>query len=752
MKSKTNSHYTNKTQSDIFNISQLSVQRLHEALLNNPSLINTTDNNGETLLSYALKKNNYKTDDLLLNSPFLYLNYQDRDGNSYLHLSVKNQSEKIIKNLIEKGINLNLQNKLGNTALHIAYEIGNNNIIKLLIEHGINRIIKNKENKKAEELKSLSISKNQSVHNYISICKTMTNNKSISEFKINNVDTNFLKSAKKEDNKDIYDINKRLQKENGGIYEEDNRSKVYPKINKNPKFIIKINNPDKKIGSNESGNNNSNFTVSEGGKNKKDLNIKIDFEKFKKGSLYKISLKDKKNTKGNKEEELLEYNNIRDNLINYTERGNKIITNIDKIINNLGDSSSSYLDSSDSRKKNANTKTLTTQINSINEYEFMNSKDNNKRKKITKRTNYRNDFYNLGNINDIEKWNTMQLGNSPNKIKIKNKDKFQYKPKGSLTKRNSPKKDISSYSNKTVNKTMNKSKSKNKNVKKLSISKDFMVNKKIKKNNLNEIERYFNEDINDQLNIEDEKAKRLEQKEYALEDQVNLDIIDDIPNPKNFKNSILSINKLNNEEEKDNFLNYKPNNLLKDFLFQINMDKHLAILANNGFDDINLILEQSKNGGTSIQDYELKEAGISIPGDRAKILIRIQELSNNFPFPVPKEVYHTIEDINKIENDEHIQKLNKWLKNLKVEDYLINFIYSGYHSVELLLMQMISYNPLTSEMLKEEIGIDKIGYRSRIISKLKDEAKGFLGQLSTKTLVINGGGETNPNNCQCIAF
>ena len=751
MKSKKNSHYTNKTQSEIFNISQLSVQQLRQALLTNPSLINTIDNNGETLLSYALKKNNYKTFDLLLNSPFLYLNFQDRDGNSYLHLSVKNQNEKIIKNLIEKGINLNLQNKLGNTALHIAYEIGNNNIIKFLIEHGINRIIKNKENKKAEEIKSLTMNKNQSVHNYNSICKTMINNKSTSEFKINNVDTNILKSAKKEDNKDIYDINKRLQKENGGIYEEDIRSKVYSKINKNPKFIIKKNNPDKKIGTNESGNNNSNLTVSEERKNKKDLNIKIDFEKFKKGSLYKISLKDKNNTKGNKEEELFEYNNITDNRINYTDRGKKIITNIDKKMNNLGDSSSSYLESSDSRKKNANIKRLSTQINSINESEFMNPKDNNKRKKNTKRTNFRNDFYNLGNINDIEKWNTMQLRNSPNKIKIKNKDKFQYKPKGSLTKKNSPKKDISSYSNKTVNKTMNKSKSKNKNVKKISISKDFMVNKKNKKN-LNEIERYFNEDINEQLNIEEEKVKRLEQKEYAFEDEVNLDIIDDIPNSKSFKNSIISINKLNNEEEKDNFLNFKPNNLLKDFLFQINMDKHLAILANNGFDDINLILEQSKNGGTSIQDYELKEAGISIPGDRAKILIRIQELSNNFPFPVPKEVYHTIEDINKIENDEHIQKLNKWLKNLKVEDYLINFIYSGYHSVELLLMQMISYNPLTSEMLKEEIGIDKIGYRSRIISKLKDEAKGFLGQLTTKTLVINRGGETNPNNCQCIVF
>ena len=750
MKSKKNSHYTNKTQSEIYNISQLSVQQMHQALLNNPSLINTTDNNGETLLSYALKKNNYKIYDLLLNSPFLYLNFQDRDGNSYLHLSVKNQSEKIIKNLIEKGINLNLQNKLGDTALHIAYEIGNNNIIKYLIEHGINRIIKNKENKKAEEIKSLTINKNQSVHNYNSICKTMINNKSTSEFNINNVDTNILKSAKKENIKDKYDINKRLQKENGGIYEEDIKSKVYSKINKNPKFIIKINNPDKKIEADESSNNNSNLTVSKEGKNKKDLNLKIDFEKIKKGSLHKISLKDNNNTKGNKEEELFEYNNITYNLLNYTERGNKKINNIGKKMNILGDSSSSCLDSSDSRKKTTNTKKLSTQINSIKEFEFMNSnKDNNKRKKNTKRTNFRNDFYNLGSINDIEKWNTMQIRNSPNKIRIK--DKTQNKPKDSLTKRNSPKKDISSYSNKTVNKMMNKGKSKNKNIKKVSISKDFMVNKKDKKNQ-NEIERYFNEDINDQLNIEEEKIKRLEQKEYAFEDEVNLDIIDDTPNSKSLKNSIISINKINNDEEKDNILNFKSNNLLKDFLFQINMDKHLAILANNGFDDINLILEQSKNGGTSIQDHELKEAGISIPGDRAKILIRIQELSNNFPFPVPKEVYHTIEDINKIENDKHIQKLNKWLKNLKVEDYLINFIYSGYHSVELLLMQMISYNPLTSEMLKEEIGIDKIGYRSRIISKLKDEAKGFLGQLSTKTLVINGGGETNPNNCQCIAF
>ena len=77
-------------------------------------MINSVDNNGETLLSYAIKKNNYKIYDLLLNSPFLYLNFQNKDGDSYLHLAVRNQLEKIIKNLVEKGIKINIQNKKWN--------------------------------------------------------------------------------------------------------------------------------------------------------------------------------------------------------------------------------------------------------------------------------------------------------------------------------------------------------------------------------------------------------------------------------------------------------------------------------------------------------------------------------------------------------------------------------------------------------------------------------------------------------------
>ena len=742
MNPKKNYHYTNKTQSEIYNISQLSVQKLHQALLNNPSLINTIDNNGETLLSYALKKNNYKTYELLLNSPFLFLNFQDQDGNSYLHLSVKNQNEKLIKILIEKGININLQNKMGNTALHLAYDIGNTSIIKYLIENGINRIIKNKNNVKAEDIKK-NMTKNPSVNNYNTLCS----NKSITQLKLKNPNSNILKSAKKDENKNISTINNQMIKENGGKYQDSYKLNIYSKKNDNPKYIIKKNNEEKEMALTDSNNNNNtNSTISreKGEENKK---IKIDFEKVKKGSLYKIfSLKDHKIKNNEEEEELFEDNlNQKNNQLNYTDRGSKIICNINKKLNNFVESSSSFLESQESRKRNNNEK----QINSLNDNEYANYKEENKKRINNKRTNFRNNFYNLGDINNLEKWNTIQIKKSPRRIKPKNKEEKNVRH-SSITKRNSPRKNYTLYSSKLINnKTINTSRSKNKS--KTKTNKDsFILNKN---NKINQIERYYNDDINNsQMNIDDEKIKTLDKKDYIIDKDstYNNYLISDKSSKNIKKNNIVSINKILNKSE-ENILTLKASKLLRDFLLQINMDKYLKILAVNGFDDINLILDQSKNGGASIQDNELKEAGISIPGDRAKILIRIQELSNNFPFPVPKEVYHSIEDINKIENDENIQKLKKWLESLKVEDYLINFIYSGYHSIELLLMQMISYNPLTSEMLKEEIGIDKIGYRSRIINKLKDEARSFLGQLKTKTLVINKG-EENTNNCQCIIF
>ncbi len=181
------------------------------------------------------------------------------------------------------------------------------------------------------------------------------------------------------------------------------------------------------------------------------------------------------------------------------------------------------------------------------------------------------------------------------------------------------------------------------------------------------------------------------------------------------------------------------------------MQKYYNNLNLNGFDDINYIINETKEF-IGITDFQLKQTGIDKPGDRAKILIRIQEKSDNFDFLLPKAVYYICNDLNileHIDNDKNINNLYIWLKNLKMENYINNFIINGYHSIDLLYIQNLSKNPLTDNILME-MGINKIGYRARIFNKLKDESKDYFNKLKSGTTVINM--ESDEKICDCLIY
>ena len=95
----------------------------------------------------------------------------------------------------------------------------------------------------------------------------------------------------------------------------------------------------------------------------------------------------------------------------------------------------------------------------------------------------------------------------------------------------------------------------------------------------------------------------------------------------------------------------------------------------------------------------MKEIGINNLGDRTRILIRLEEVANNFGCSLPNEVYYICENPNKVDvnEDANINKLLQWLNKLNIGEYLDNFILNGYYSLELLLIQMISKNPLNDE-------------------------------------------------------
>ena len=219
----------------------------------------------------------------------------------------------------------------------------------------------------------------------------------------------------------------------------------------------------------------------------------------------------------------------------------------------------------------------------------------------------------------------------------------------------------------------------------------------------------------------------------------------------NLNNYINNNNNNNNNDNNNNKSNNESNiieninetidddlleNPLYDFLNKINMGKYYKNLSLNGFDDIKLIIEQTKNNDLGITDDNLKEAGIFSPGDRAKIIIKVQDLANNFSYPIPKEVYYTCKNLIDVHSDKNIVKLNNWLKSISVENLLNNFISNGYHSIELLLVQIDSKEPLTLEKLKE-LGIEKIGFRQRIINKLKDDGKKFQNKLKNNLLIYD---------------
>ena len=88
------------------------------------------------------------------------------------------------------------------------------------------------------------------------------------------------------------------------------------------------------------------------------------------------------------------------------------------------------------------------------------------------------------------------------------------------------------------------------------------------------------------------------------------------------------------------------NTQFQNFLSEIGISKNYATLLNiNGFDDLNLLIEQTKTG-IAITDKILKDIGISSPGKRAKILIHIEEEAHLFDFQKKKKKVYFINERN----------------------------------------------------------------------------------------------------------
>ena len=635
--------------------SKLSVNALYKMLLKNPKLINMTDEKKETFLSYAIKRNNEQIIDFIMKSPLLDLSYQDKNGNTYLHISVIQQNVDLIERLIKKNISINTQNKDGNTVLHLAYYINNIEIINLLINNHIDTNIKNNQGLIAKE-----------------VIPTNDIDK-IAGYEVNmNFDINFdeelkyhdsIKELEKNINKNENEIDKNKENQNKSIeiQKKDSLTKNNTINNKKSNKKNKINN--KKIV------NIKNNIINENQKNNKNLNVKSLFNNKNNKNINKNDNNNKKNknkitnNKENNEEE--ELNEDYKDLKNLPFRGARKISNID-IIYNENDRF----------------------VRRESEFYPFYAELLNARRESNISPKFKNDH--LSKI--IENNNTSE-GNSNNEIRLTNNE-----INNNTTSEENSNNEIAISNNETKNNNINEGNS----------NEIIITNHYIKNNNISLLNNTNKNNSTSLLNNSNNKNNN-----YSI---LNLK-----------KNNSIN-NSDNNITMMQNIMNNCTNKSLLDFLMSIKLQKYYNNMNNNGLGDIDKIIENAKKG-IYLTDNDLKKVGIIKAGDIAKILIRIQENANIFEFAVPKNVYYIRFNFEKIETDINILKLYEWLVNIKLEEYLKNFLNNGYFSIDLLFVQLLSNNPLTDDILKNDLGIDKLGYRARILNKLKEECPNYSNKL-----------------------
>ena len=164
------------------------------------------------------------------------------------------------------------------------------------------------------------------------------------------------------------------------------------------------------------------------------------------------------------------------------------------------------------------------------------------------------------------------------------------------------------------------------------------------------------------------------------------------------------------------------------FIEEINLPKNYAnILLENGFDDLELLILQTKNG-VALTDQNLKVIGINSPGERAKILIHLEELAGKFPFLIEKKIYYNEIIMN------NNSSLYQFLSSINLEEYIEIFRKNGYYNVELMYIQMECENPITEDMLKKDFGFNEIEHIKRIILNLKDCSKNYVKRLRKRNV------------------
>ena len=184
---------------------------------------------------------------------------------------------------------------------------------------------------------------------------------------------------------------------------------------------------------------------------------------------------------------------------------------------------------------------------------------------------------------------------------------------------------------------------------------------------------------------------------------------------------------------------------LKNFLGKYRLEEITGQLVNAGYDDLAQLTYQM-NSALPINEKVLKDIGILRQGIRKRLLLALDSarFKENLNESCKKEVIGCCNVAVNSNAGFNMPGLEAWLEELSLNHLKENFLQAGYEDIEDLVGVMNTEWEITVEDLRD-IGVDKPGYRHRILSKLKEEAV-WMGKRKREVLI-----ERNMNTTACAS-
>jgi ankyrin repeat protein len=190
-------------------------------------------------------------------------------------------------------------------------------------------------------------------------------------------------------------------------------------------------------------------------------------------------------------------------------------------------------------------------------------------------------------------------------------------------------------------------------------------------------------------------------------------------------------------------------NELKNFLCKFKLEEVTGQLISAGYDDLNHLMFQM-NSSFPIDEKSLKEIGILKQGLRKRLLLALDKSRSKENACLTHEKNYlncctVAVPSNAVFN---MPGLANWLDELSLGGLKENFFQAGYEELDDLVALMSTEWEITLDDLRD-IGVDKPGYRHRILSKLKEDSM-FLGVRKRDVLIEKN---SNTTACEsCIVF